>query len=108
GMQFLLDAVKYLKPGGVAVHTVEYNVSSNLDTLAEGPVVLFRRQDLRRLVRALRRRGYKVRPTYRGGRLAGDRYVDMPPYKQEVHLKLSLGGYTASSFGLIIENPAAA
>jgi SAM-dependent methyltransferase len=35
GLQFLVDSLECLKPGGVAVHTTEYNVSSNEDTIED-------------------------------------------------------------------------
>ena len=32
-----------------------------------------------------------------------DKYVDIPPYTQDKHLKLKLGEYTTTSIGLIIK-----
>ena len=105
GRRFLIDSVKYLRPGGVCVHTVEYNVRSNCRTLAHGPTVLFRKHDLRRVAQELGQRHCHIGLDFRLGRLPADRFVDGPPYPQETHLKLALAGYTASSFGLIIECP---
>jgi hypothetical protein len=31
-----------------------------------------------------------------------DRYIDVPPYRVEPHLKLALEGYAATSIGVII------
>lgn len=36
GVKFIWNSLECLRPGGVAVHTTEYNLSSNLDTVEEG------------------------------------------------------------------------
>ncbi len=108
GRAYLVNAVKYLKPGGVAVHTIEYNVSSRRHTIDNNSTILFRRRDIRAIGRELRRSGYRVDLSFRGGHLPADRYVDRPPYTMDVHLKLELAGFTLTSYGLIIEKPAAA
>jgi hypothetical protein len=43
GMQFVEISLKCLKPGGLAVHTMEYNGQSNRNTLSEGGAVIFRK-----------------------------------------------------------------
>ncbi|MGR4870360.1 hypothetical protein ACIPRI_16065 [Variovorax sp. LARHSF232] len=44
GVQFVINAVeKTLRPGGVAVHTTEFNVSSNEQTLEVGETVIYRK-----------------------------------------------------------------
>lgn len=105
GAKFLLESLKYLKPGGVAVHTVEYNVKSRWATLSQGPTVLFRKRDLRRLGAVIRRSGYAIDLDFSEGHLPADRFVDRLPFPQEVHLRLELSGYIVSSFGLIVESP---
>ena len=104
GEQFIFSSLKYLKPGGVIVHTMEYNVGSNRSTITQGQTVIFRKRDLRRIARRLRRRGYRTALDFRAGDLPYDRVIDEPPYNHEIHLKLALEGYTVTSFGLIIES----
>jgi 2-polyprenyl-3-methyl-5-hydroxy-6-metoxy-1,4-benzoquinol methylase len=105
GEKFIYESLKYLKPGGVAVHTTEFNVRSNIFTLTRGPIAVFRRRDLQRIAKRLRRSGYRVDLDFASGSLPYDKVVDRPPYKQEIHLKLSLGLHILTSFGLIIESP---
>ena len=105
GEQFLYGSLRYLKPGGVAVHTTEYNVSSNERTLSSGNVVLYRRQDLERMRRMLAMGGWRVDLDFAEGDRPGDRIVDPMPFTGQVHLRLNLAGFTATSFGLIIEGP---
>lgn len=98
------EMMKCLKPGGVAVHTTEFNVMSNEDTFTDGPAVIWRKRDLEVIERELRREGHKVEPfMLTSGEHDADKHVDQPPYKQDVHLKLQLGPHVATSVGIIIE-----
>ena len=103
GEEFIIQSLQYLKPGGVCVHTTEYNVLSNIFTLTKGSAVIFRKRDLRRIANRLRQRGYHVNLNFTNGDLPYDFYIDPPPYKQEIHLKLWLSYYIVTSFGLIVE-----
>lgn len=104
GMEFVVNAVeKTLRMGGVAVHTTEFNASSNDRTVTEGGTVLYRRRDLEALVGRLRDRGhlvedFKIGPTAH----ALDFHVDVPPYSGDVHLKLLLAGHVATSVGIVV------
>lgn len=103
GEYFIFQALRYLRPGGVVVHTTEYNVSSNTFTVTAGESNIFRRQDLERIATDLGWMGYEVDLDFADGDRPGDAVVDPWPYMGEVHLKLLLDGYVATSFGLIIE-----
>jgi len=107
GKQFILNQVDCLKPGGVAVHTTEFNLTSNTRTLEEGQTVIFRRDDMEDLVRRLRSLGHEVEPLCLDlGRHRLDRYVDEPPYDGPEdkwnHLRLHFSRWAVSSVGLII------
>jgi 2-polyprenyl-3-methyl-5-hydroxy-6-metoxy-1,4-benzoquinol methylase len=102
GEMFIFESLKYLKPGGVAVHTTEYNVHSNTKTIQEGGAVIYRRRDFQRMAAKLNWQGYRVELDFTAGELPYDLVVDEPPYKDEPHLKLLLDGFVATSFGLII------
>jgi len=103
GTRFLVQSLCYLKSDGVAVHTVEYNVQSNWRTMAKGAVVLFRKRDLRALRSQVRGKGFDIDLDLTEGRQPADLVADNPPYDGEIHLRLNLSGFVASSFGLIIE-----
>lgn len=104
GMQFVIDSVdRCLKPGGIAVHTTELNLSSDEDTLTSGPTVLYRRRDIIELVGRLAARGHDVQPfTQAPDSHVLDFYVDAPPYTHDPHLKLNISGYVSTSVGLVI------
>lgn len=109
GVEFIERSMECLRPGGFAVHTTEFNQSSNSDTLETGSTVLFRRRDLEELVARLTALGHIVGPLdLDPGAQALDRYVDLPPYRVTPHLKLAIQGYVCTSVGLIIQrNPTA-
>lgn len=106
GMDFVLGQMRFVAPGGVAVHTTEFNVSSDDRTVEEGGTVLFRARDIQELARELRDRGHDIELDLRLGERPEDDHVDVPPFS-EVHLRTTLGEFTTTSVGLIVERPAA-
>jgi hypothetical protein len=104
GLDFVVNSVEQtLRPGGVACHTTEFNLSSNDDTLETGLTVVYRRRDLEGLIAELRSRGHDVRDLViapDGHHLDG--YVDTPPCSPDPHLRLDLEGYASTSVALVI------
>ena len=106
GSDFVLNTLDCLAPGGVAVHTTEYNVSSNTDTVDGGPTSIYRRKDIQQLLRDAKSRGFEVsRMFWETGDLAQDNHIDIPPYHQDPHLKLKIEEYVCTSVGLYIRRP---
>jgi len=105
GIEFVINAVeKTLRVGGVAVHTTEFNLSSNDATITHGGTVIYRRKDIEELVHRLRDRGHIVKPFVIGdGSHYWDFHVDIPPYSQDPHLKLLLMGYVSTSVGIVVQ-----
>ncbi len=101
GMDFVVAQMDCLRPGGVAVHTTEYLVSSNGATVEAGGTVFYRRRDIESLVRRLRRAGHDVDMDYSLGSAPEDVHVDVPPYT-DVHLRTELAGYVTTSLALIV------
>lgn len=105
GSDFVVNSVERLRPGGIAVHTTEFNVCSNDKTLVDGPTVLFRRQDFEALIDRLRGLGYDAQPfTVSPNLHTADSHVDLPPYALP-HLKLEIGGYVTTSAGVVVRRP---
>lgn len=102
GQAFVLRAMACLRPGGVAVHTTEFNVSSDRETLDRAGTVLFRKRDVRVLAEKLARRGHSIELDFDTGQGLADDYIDLPPYRPDPHLKLKIGDYVSTSYGLII------
>ena len=103
GLAFVEDSVRTLRPGGIAVHTTEFNLASDTDTVATGHTVLYRRSDLEALARRLGAHGHQVAAfDLRPGDGILDEYVDLPPYVSEPHLRLWYGKFTTTSVALVI------
>jgi len=96
GAEFLERSLKCLRPGGIAVHTTEYNVSSENETLASGSTVLYRRGDILEIAQKLWAQGHHIVLNLNPGGGNADSQIDGPPY-QGVHLKLWTAGFVATS-----------
>jgi D-inositol-3-phosphate glycosyltransferase len=103
GLEFVLSAMECLKPGGIAVHTTEFNLSSNDETLGSGPTVLFRTADLQILADELRARGHEVGELdLKPGTQPRDLDVDENPGPGRDHLVLRVGPFVSTSAILTI------
>jgi SAM-dependent methyltransferase len=107
GLKFIENSIDCLRPGGIAVHTTEYNCSSNWSTLNDKGCVIFRRRDIERLARRLTRKGHRLALNFELGDQPADQIVDVPPYTENPHLKLQIARWTSTSFGILIRKAAA-
>lgn len=105
GAVFVEKSVDTLRPGGIAVHTTEYNLTSDNDTVSTGNTVLYRHRDIMALIKKLRDAGHKVEPLMiHLGSTHVDKHIDLPPYQgPQPHLRIRLGSYAITSVGLIIQ-----
>jgi len=115
GLRFLERQMDCLRPGGVAVHSTEFNLSSNDDTQSDGWCVIYRLKDIESICRRLVDQGHSVEPIdIDPGNHLLDTIVDPPPYHQWAtdppqrikHLRLSLFGYASTSIAFIIRKAA--
>jgi hypothetical protein len=105
GLDFVEQSMALLEPGGVAVHTTEFNVSSNDETLEVGSNVAYRRRDLERFADRIRRATCGVAPfDFDAGTHRYDLEFDYPPYHEHGrrHLKLLLGDFVCTSMLLVV------
>jgi len=105
GLEFVVNSAKCLKPGGIAVHTTEFNCSSNDDTVDNAGTVLFRKRDFLALEKSLRAKGFEVDFNFNLGDKPLDSHIDLPPYSSDDHLKLQIEQYTVTSFGILVRSP---
>ncbi|WP_375288381.1 SAM-dependent methyltransferase [Sphingomonas sp.] len=103
GIDFVIAALATLRPGGVAVHTTEYNLANGWRTRDHGATVIYRRCDLERLFARAAARGFTTTANWTPGGGTLDLHVDQPPYSPEPHLKLAYRGLTVTSFGLVLD-----
>lgn len=106
GTEFVKNAMRLLKPGGVAVHTTEFNCTSNDDTMTQGWNVIYRRRDLERLAGELRAMRCAFGPIdFDLGYHHFDIDYDTEPYctGNGVHIKLMIDGFVSTSFLIVVE-----
>lgn len=107
GLDFIRNAMRTLKPGGVAIHTTEFNLRSNDSTVETPSLSVYRRRDIEALVRELEAEGHRVEPvdwTVGGG--FAETVVDLPPWgRGEPHVRLLLDGFACTSIALIVSRP---
>ena len=108
GLNFIRRAMAVLQPGGLAVHTTEFNLTSNTHTIESEDLSLFRRRDIEQLLAELTSEGFLVSPIdWSAGEGFAETVVDLPPFdgRGEPHLRLKIGDYTSTSIGIIVERP---
>jgi hypothetical protein len=105
GLNFLKNQIDTLTIGGWAVHTTEFNISSDDVTLDKNEnTVIFRRKDIENVVGELRAMGHFVEEVdYSLGGLPEDFHVDTFPYHPDNHIRLQLDKFIVTSIGLIIQ-----
>jgi len=104
GMEFVINSMKTLRPGGVAIHTTEYNLYSDDKTIDVPGLCIFRKKDMLYLAEELERLGYRVEPfDWNIGHTVYDGFVDLPPYcYKDLHLRFLLEKYPTTSVGIIV------
>jgi SAM-dependent methyltransferase len=109
GTEFIKRSLDVLKPGGVAIHTTEFNLSSNERTIESEGLSVYRRRDIEELVQEIETEGHTVEPIdWTHGNGLAETVVDLPPWgRGEPHVRLLLDDFECTSIGLIIRRNAA-
>jgi len=113
GQRFIEESLRVLKPGGIAVHTTEFNYTSDDMTVDNWPTVLFRKRDFEEIFTRLSKAGNQpLNPCFEVGSGVLDGFIDLPPFSfeeswdkisKEPHLKLCIDGFPATCFGLVVK-----
>jgi len=115
GLAFVENSLRTLRPGGMAVHTTEFNIRDDGPTVDNWDTVAFQRKHLEALADRLEEQGHRVAPfDFSLGEGPLDKFIDLPPYNYDlpacldewlgppVHLKLTINGLVTTCAGLII------
>lgn len=116
GLDFIEASIDTLKPGGVAVHTTEFNFSRDDATIDNWGTVLFQRRHFQEIAERLQGKGFNVAPlNFDIGDKPLDKFIDLPPFPHDMkglmaeywnvgsnHIKVSVDGFPATCFGLIV------
>jgi SAM-dependent methyltransferase len=112
GLDFIENSLRTLKPGGIAVHTTEFNLE-NGETIDHSGTVLYQKRHIEDLVARLRKAGHHVSDVdFNPASRILDGMVDIPPWDHgyfphphpHAHLKLCIGGFPCTSIGIVIAN----
>ena len=102
GLDFVAESLSALRPGGVAVHTTDFNLVSDKETVDQPGLSLLRRRDVESLAARLRAEGHDAAPVNLHPGLADeDSLIDGPPYGLP-HLKVAAGAFIVTSLGIIV------
>jgi hypothetical protein len=121
GLQFIENSLAALKPGGIAVHTTEFNYLRDGQTIDNWPTVLFTREHFCGLYARMSELGHIMAELdFRTGARPMDRFIDVPPYDHDLpvqtrsdllgapqHLKLTIDGFPSTCFGVVIQKAGA-
>lgn len=116
GLDFILNSLKCLKRGGLAVHTTEFDCS-NSSKIDNWVTVLYTRDILEKFIEELTSMPeYEISPiNFDKGDAFLDNLIDIPPYNEDGHIykdfynplaphvKLSVDGYPCTSVGIILK-----
>lgn len=94
GLDFFVNQMRALKPGGVAAHTTEFNIGQV--PLSAKDLCLFTTADLERLKARLATQGDSLHYDLIMGDEPADRHIDVPPYGLP-HLKLEFTPFQTTS-----------
>ncbi len=103
---FLKNMTKCLKHGGIGIHTTEFNLSSEEDTIEYGGNIIWRKKDIEEIQRELHQVGCEMNVSYQRANTKINSYIDMPPYEGEAlpyHMNLVIDGYASTSIALVVK-----
>lgn len=116
GLAFIENTLETLRPGGVSVHTTEFNIRDDGPTIDNWPTVAFQRKHMEAISERLRAKGHIVTPfDYALGDKPLDKFVDLPPWSHNMpadmqawlgdtlHLKLAYDGIIVTCIGLKVQ-----
>lgn len=117
GLEFIENSLNTVKPGGIAVHTTEFNFANDKKTIDNWPTVLFQRHHFQALAARLTQLGHTVAELdFNIGNMPMDMFIDLPPFAHDFegamkdmwsrganHLKVAIDGFPATCFGLIVQ-----
>ncbi len=108
GIAFVLRSLEHLRPGGLAVHTTELELTRRSTTADYGELAVYRIEDLEHLGELVRTRGFDMPANwYVAMDAPEDRWISFGwfPENDVAHLKLVIGDSVSTSVGLLIAKP---
>lgn len=103
GLEFIEHSLECLRPGGVAVHTTEFNLSSNEHTYDTPPLSFYRRKDIEGLAARLLMQGHDIVLNFTRGNGLVDSHIDKAPFDYALTMNALHANFLITSIGLIVQ-----
>lgn len=103
GLDFIENAMHCLKPGGIAVHTTEFTLTSEHVGYDTPNLSFYCRRDIENLAARLIKAGHMTILNFERGKTVADTHVDTPPYNYGRTLAAHFSHHVVSSIGLVIQ-----
>jgi len=102
GFDFIRASLECLRPGGLAVHTTEFNLGSESETLTAGGTVVYREKDITAFAKRLTDEGHRIELNLCPGATPTDRMIDQ--FREgDIHIRLYVRNWIpATSIGLSV------
>jgi SAM-dependent methyltransferase len=108
--RFILESLRCLRPGGIAVHTTEYSIYPEAAVTVGGTIYHDRHEEILKLAEEVGRQGHRMEcDDFALGSHPVDYWMDFPPYYTgpNIHLRLFANNVLATSYGIIIHKETA-
>lgn len=103
GLAFVRNSMDCLKPGGIAVHTTEFTLTSETSTHDDPNICFYRRSDIEQLAQDLLAAGHLIVLNFNRGNTVADLHVDVEPFHYGLSLAAQHANHVITSIGLIIQ-----
>lgn len=103
GLDFVERAMDCLNPGGIAVHTTEFTLSSETRGRDYAELSFYCRRDIEGLAERLIASGHLIVLNFTRGQTAADNHVDTFPFTSGQSLVAHFKAHVVTSIGLIIQ-----
>lgn len=103
GVNFVVNAMECLKPGGIAVHTTEFTTTSETVHQDFGELSFYCRADIEGLAERLIEQGHQIVLNFTRGDTPADHHVDVAPFHGGRTLLAHFETHVITSIGLIIQ-----
>lgn len=103
GLEFIENAMNCLKPGGIAVHTTEFTLTSEHVGYDTPNLSFYCRRDIEDLADRLIKAGHMTILNFERGSTVADTHVDTPPYNYGRTLTAHFSHHVITSIGLVIQ-----
>lgn len=103
GLKFIENAMRCLRPGGIAVHTTEFTLTSETKGRDHPDLSFYCRKDIEAMAMRLLAAGHMIVLNFDRGDTLADSHVDVAPYNSGRTLNAHFLTHVITSIGLIIQ-----